>query len=231
MTISLSQLKFKSGFTLIEIMVVIAIIATLAGMGTPMALKQMKKRDLLTATNNGRQIYLAMSEFEGDFGSFPDDYTATRDPDLADFTGNDANVYLGQLIQSGVIEDEGVFALKDGASVKGAPDNIISDGNILTAGENGFSYIMEEEGVSFSTSDKSSIPILVGAMDHKDPSKTKFNSSVFGGKALVIRIDGSAKQERINKSGQVVLPDGKSLFDSSEDGIWEGYAPHVYLPK
>ncbi len=231
MNVLLPTTKLKSGFTLIEIMVVIAIIAALASMGTPMALKQMKKKDLLTGTNNGRQIYLAMSDFEQDFGSFPDDYTATRDPDLADFTGDDANVYLGQLIEAGILDDEKIFALKGGASVKGAPDNNISEGNVLTAGENGFSYIMKEEGVSFSTSDKSSIPILAGAMDHKDPSKNKFNYSVFGGKALIIRVDGSATQERVSKKSNEVVLDGKSLFDPAEDGIWEGYAPYVYLPK
>lgn len=229
MHISLSN--SKSGFTLIEIMVVIAIIAALASMGTPMALKQMKKKDLLTGTNNAKQIYMAMTEFESDFGSFPDDYTATRDPDLADFTGEDANIYLGQLIQSGIIDKEGVFKLKGGASVKGEPDDIISEGNVLVAGENGFSYVMKEKGVSFSLSDKSSIPLLVGAMDHRDPSKTKFKD-VFGGKALVLRIDGSATQERISpKTGKVNLVSGKTLFDASEDSVWQGYAPYVYLPK
>lgn len=65
-----TNVKTRRGFTLVELLVVIVIIASLAGLTAPMVIRQRKKADQTEATNNARQIGLALLEFENDYGSY-----------------------------------------------------------------------------------------------------------------------------------------------------------------
>ena len=49
---------------------------------------------------------------------------------------------------------------------------------------------------------------------------TKFDPEPFGGKAIVLRIDGSVKMYEIDKNGEVVLENGKELFENGVNTIW-----------
>ena len=55
-----------------ELLVVIVIIAALAGLTAPMVIRQRKKADQTEAVSNARQIGFALFEFETAYGSFPD---------------------------------------------------------------------------------------------------------------------------------------------------------------
>ena len=76
--------KMHRGFTLVELLVVIVIIATLASFAAPQVMKQVKRADQAQATNNARQIGIALFEFEHDYSSFPDDSTAVAVKEATD---------------------------------------------------------------------------------------------------------------------------------------------------
>ena len=51
----MTKTKLAKGFTLVELLVVIAIIAALAALSTPVVLKQQKKAAATEAVNNAKQ--------------------------------------------------------------------------------------------------------------------------------------------------------------------------------
>ncbi|MDB4512561.1 prepilin-type N-terminal cleavage/methylation domain-containing protein [bacterium] len=65
----------RKGFTLVELLVVIAIIAVLAGLATPAILKAKKSADKAKTISNAKQIGIAMTEFDNQYGEFPSDVT------------------------------------------------------------------------------------------------------------------------------------------------------------
>ena len=65
----------RGGFTLVELLVVIVIIAALAGLTAPQVMKMAKKADLTEATSNAKQLGLAFAQFDADIGGYPDDST------------------------------------------------------------------------------------------------------------------------------------------------------------
>ena len=81
-----------------SIVLVVFLIVVLMFVFSPMLLKARKDVDHVQALNNTKPVYLCLLDFEQDFGSFPDDFTAAADPSLAAFNGTHANAYLGQLI-------------------------------------------------------------------------------------------------------------------------------------
>ena len=54
----------RRGFTLVELLVVITIIAALAALVSPQVMRALKKADANTAVSNARQIGLAMFSFQ-----------------------------------------------------------------------------------------------------------------------------------------------------------------------
>ncbi len=205
----ITRKQINKGFTLVELLVVIAIIAALAAMATPVIMKQKKKADMITTTSNAKQIFLLMVEFDQDFNAFPSDATASQDVDLAGFTG-DANGYLGQLIAGGYVQSEEIFEAKGGAKTKGKKaDNDIKSGKILEAGECGFAYV-----VGLSSSDNAGLPLLAAPM----PKNAKeFDPDAYGGKGVVLSLDGSVKSYRLSKDNKAKLPSGDTLFSTD---IW-----------
>ena len=171
-----------------------------------------RKRAFLTqAINNAKQIFCLMVEFDGDFGEFPSDETASGIDGGKEYKGAHSNDYLGQLIVAGYTKAEGIFYVEKGA--KKQPDNIIdSKARTLAAGECGFTYVLGQ-----SLNSHSSHPLLCAPMTGDG---TKFDPEVFGGKALVLRIDGSVKTYEIDENGEVVLENGKKLFETGIGTVW-----------
>ncbi len=75
----MTKTKLAKGFTLVELLVVIAIIAALAALSTPVVLKQQKKAAATEAVNNAKQHFILLFEFvvriRQDRGQYPGDST------------------------------------------------------------------------------------------------------------------------------------------------------------
>lgn len=213
-------MKKSRGFTLVELLVVIAIIVTLAGFAAPAIFKQRKKGAMLDAVNNARQINILMIEFDSDFGSFPSVTGDGADPEAegtdenfadsdyaSDLGGTNSNQYFRQFFAADMIESEEIFYAKAKGTKK--PDGDIAPGQAVASGECGFAYLAGQ-----STSDNGSRPLIMTPMD----TGTKFDSDPFGGKAVVLFIDGSVKTLRVNDDGEA--RSGKETLFSSTNPIW-----------
>lgn len=213
-----TNVKTRRGFTLVELLVVIVIIASLAGLTAPMVIRQRKKADQTEATSNARQIGLAMFEFETEYGSFPDADTQTdvieNNPDsnvTPDTTSS--NGYFRQLFVANITQSEAMFFAKTGLSKK--PDGAIQGADCLEAREVGFGYMMNQnDGLTTGGN-----PARVIAVTPLREDGT-FNPDPFDKKAVVLRIDNSVASLNINNAGEVLLGGGKKLTDTGNDTIW-----------
>lgn len=174
---------------------------------------QRKKAEMTKAMMNAKQLFLLMVEFDQDFGAFPNDETAEADQDLNGYQGKFSNDYLGQLIAGGYTHSEEIFYAKGGSSTDQKPDNQFrTKAQTLAAGECGFAYVKGQ-----SVSNNTGRPLLCAPMTGKG---VKFDPKPYSGKAVVLRIDGSVKTYTINKDGEVILPNGKGLFENGAGTVW-----------
>lgn len=210
--------RMQSGFTLVELLVVIAIIVTLAGVATPVLIGQKKNGDRAEAIQNAKQIGLALFNFENDNGKYPDDSTVDLlDDDAIISSAGDANEYFSQLIAGGYVDQESPFYCVTSFSVK--PDNNkATAGEILKAGENGFSYVMRSAGVGLSSAVNSAVPIVVAPSAFE--ADGTYDRNVFNKKAVVLRIDMSVTDPTINEDKEIVAS-GNDLFDPGTGTVWD----------
>jgi prepilin-type N-terminal cleavage/methylation domain-containing protein len=214
----------RRGFTLVELLVVIAIIATLAGVGVPVIIAQKKKGDRTEAISNAKNVGMALFSFEEDYGSYPCEATATEvntnNPDSGMTFGTaSSNDFFRQLIAAGHIDQEKPFFAKAPYTKK--PDNVMSQGKALSAGEVGFAYIMASTTEPLSSSGNSARPILAAAVANGATDGT-FDLDVYDKKAVVLRLDNSTAIESIRPSDKKVLVGGgKTMLQGGDkDSVW-----------
>jgi prepilin-type N-terminal cleavage/methylation domain-containing protein len=224
----------RGGFTLVELLVVIVIIAALAGLTAPMVIRQRKKADQTEAVSNARQVGLALFEFETAYGSFPDNTTATEvtanTSSPLSFGGSSANDYFRQLIAAEISQSEAMFYAKTAFSKK--PDNVFNTAqNALVAGEVGFGYIMNGD-VAFSTAGNPARPIVVAPLAY--PFSTgQFDVDLYDAKAVVLRIDNSVQSIPVLKQSKLAqLGGGKNMLQTGDDTVWgTGVNPVIINPQ
>ena len=224
----------RGGFTLVELLVVIVIIAALAGLTAPMVIRQRKKADQTEAVSNARQIGLALFEFETAYGSFPDQTTGTTVTEntgsVLTFGGNTANDYFRQLIAAEISQSEAMFYAKTGFSRK--PDNVFNTAqNALAPGEVGFGYIMNAN-LAFSTAGNPARPIVVAPLAF--PFQTgQFDLDLYDAKAVVLRIDNSVQSIPVLRQSKLAqLGGGKNLLQVGDDTVWgTGVTPTIVNPQ
>ncbi len=216
----------RRGFTLVELLVVIVIIAALAGLTAPMVIRQRKKADQTEAVNNARQIGFSLFEFETSYGSFPDEDTAedvveNTESTLTPLSGSYSNDFFRQLLAAEMTQSEEMFYAKTTYSSK--PDNVYSTASeALEAGEVGFGYIMNDTS-AFSTSGNPARPIVCAPLleSGSGVSTTEFDTDIYDAKAVVLRIDNSVRSLSILRtSKKAQLGGGKSLLTTGEDTVW-----------
>jgi prepilin-type N-terminal cleavage/methylation domain-containing protein len=174
--------KRPFGFTLIELLVVIAIIAILAAIAVPVYGTAIMAAQMSDASNNARQIVIALKMYANDNGgSFP---SGTNSYGEKIATANDA---FRSLVPS-YIDNESVFTVPRSKDGPKADNKIDPEQQILRPGENHFAYI---EGVSSAST--STWPVVVDGTDgsgHYTNIETDFGGVWKGTKAVVARIDG-----------------------------------------
>jgi len=211
--------SLRRGFTLVELLVVIVIIAALAGLTAPMVIRQRKKADQTEAVNNARQIGIALMEFENEYGTFPDDTTATAVKDATDtalVSGTKSNDRFRQLIRAGIAQAESMFYAKTAYTKK--PDGILTtDIQALAAGEVGFGILMD--GVKgLSAAGNPSRPIV--AAPFKLAMDGTFDSDYYDSKAVVLRLDNSVTSLPIVSTTGNVKINGKTMTETGTDTVW-----------
>lgn len=210
----------RRGFTLVELLVVIVIIAALAGLTAPMVIRQRKKADQTEAVNNARQIGIALFEFETEYGSFPDESTAdavATATETQKIGGNTANDRFRQLIRAGISQSEAMFYAKTAFSKK--PDGIYTnDSDALEAGEVGFGMIVTADGAGLSAGGNPSRPVVVAPF--KAVMDGTFDSDFYDGKAVILKLDNSVASFNIVKSSGNVLISGQRILATGPDTVW-----------
>jgi len=226
--------RMRSGFTLVELLVVIVIIAALAGLTAPMVISQRKKADQTEAVNNAKNIGLALFEFETAYSSFPDAVTAAQ---VTTNTGSsltlgtaNANDYFRQLIAAEISQSEVMFYAKTAFSKK--PDSVYNTTTTaLAQGEVGFGYIMNGDK-AFSTAGNPSRPIVVAPLLF--PFATgQFDVDFYDAKAVVLRIDNSVQSLPVQRTSKLAqLGGGKDLMQEGDDTVWgTGVDPTIVNPQ
>jgi prepilin-type N-terminal cleavage/methylation domain-containing protein len=209
------------GFTLVELLVVIVIIAALAGLSAPMILRQRKAADRTQAINNAKQLGLALLEFDQEYGSYPDNDTAetvaeSTGTDL-NLSGNNSNDYLRQLIAFG-IQSEEIFFTKCAYTRK--PDNVIQGAKALEPGEVGFGYIMLDSTTGQNTSGNPGRPVLATPLLDAQTDWT-FDPDPYGGKAVILKLDNSATALQIRDSDKKIsVGNGRTIEQTGDESVW-----------
>jgi prepilin-type N-terminal cleavage/methylation domain-containing protein len=223
----------RGGFTLVELLVVIVIIAALAGLTAPMVIRQRKKADQTEAVSNARQIGLALFEFETAYSSFPDATTAvtvTENTQTPLTLGSaNANDFFRQLIAAEICQSEAMFYAKTAFTKK--PDNVYNTTEkALAGGECGFGYIMNDQ-VAFSTAGNPARPIVVAPLLYPFQSG-QFDIDFYDLKAVVLRIDNSVQSIPVLRTSKLAqLGGGKNLLTTGEDTVWgTGVTPQIKAP-
>jgi prepilin-type N-terminal cleavage/methylation domain-containing protein len=214
--------KQPSGFTLVELLVVIVIIAALAGLALPTILKNKSLADRTEATSNARQIGLVLFAFDDEYGSFPGNDTAEDVKQATgtalDFGGTFSNDYFRQLIAT-VGKSEKIFWAKTPYS-KRKPDDIVEPGKALEAGEVGFGYVMATQTEGQSSSGEGNRPVVVTPL-YKAQSNWEFDPEAFGEKAIVLRLDSSATAETIRTDNRYVnIGENRFLQTTGDNTPW-----------
>lgn len=211
----------RRGFTLVELLVVIVIIAALAGLTAPMVIRQRKKADQTEAVSNARQVGLALFEFENEYGSYPDATTATAVVDATGsqltLAGTTSNDYFRQLLAGNFTQSEKMFYAKIPNAKK--PDDNIKTTDALAQGEVGFAYMLNGTN-GFNAAGNPGRPLAVSPL-FNNQTTGEFDPAPFDSKAIVLRMDNSVTSINIKLDKKINLGGTNSdLLTKGPDTVW-----------
>lgn len=216
----------KKGFTLIELMVVIAILASLAAVGYGPIMEHMNDGDRQQASSNLGQVQKLLLAFSQENGSYPCDATAdallederNAEYNFGELKGDRANAYFRQLFYKGNPTESTFYAKHDGTK---EPDGKFANGQALTKGENAFAYVLRKESTNpddapgkrsvTGTSTPLAFSCVPSARAPYTGDKLKFNRELFFAHAFMVKTDGSVTdlKDKLQEDGE---DDTKSVY-------------------
>jgi len=201
----MTKTKLAKGFTLVELLVVIAIIAALAALSTPVVLKQQKKAAATEAVNNAKQMFILLFEYDQDNGAYP----GGAGVNSTNAVSPDSNSAFREFFIASQIDSEELFYCKNGLTT-GKPDGDLGAApayaNAMTIGECGFHYLMKNGTDGHATSSASGVPLIITPCDATTPTAlSPFAINPFGGRAIILFNDGACKSEPITAVGTTGL--------------------------
>lgn len=217
--------KQIQGFTLIELMVVITIIAVLASFAMPAFTRMQESAKITKDTSNVRQIILACKSFATDFeGSYPswkiEEGGGGGDEESDLGTSTEA---FNVLISEGYIDTESVFWYKTTNPEKQRPPR---ENGELESDEVTYTYVKGQLDTTFSRSP------LVADEQEGPGSYGEYHPWLSSKKAVVGYCGGNVAAERLDSKepGAVVKTrDGLEIF--KEKGGEEGEASGLLAVK
>ncbi len=243
----------KKGFTLIELMVVIAILATLGSIAYGPIMDHMNDGDRQKASTNMKSIFTLLQQFKMDNGTFPCDATGDRlqednaDRDFGELKGDHSNAYFRQLFFKNGVESEKPFFAKvsaPGLQILAEGDEKLANGQALRPGENAMSYVLlpdpQDDNVKVAVS-RSNVPLVMCSLY---PSKTPYagdkiliDMSSFKGHFFVLTGDGAVAdhekniEESPDNDMYGVVRANKDIFPENKRGRATGKDHLVLTPE
>ncbi len=224
-----TPVRRKGGFTLIELMVVIAILAALGAMSYGPIMDRMNDGDRQVASNNLKQIHTMLQQFQIDRSTYPCDSTAEElteaypDINFGELSGDSSNAYFRQLLMVEKTPSEKVFYAKlncAGKMMAKEGDGKVANGKALERGENAMAYVMrkgQEDGVKQAVN-KTTAPLAIcGVYPSRTPyagDSIVYDNSSFRGHVFVLTCDGSVKDQDDNME-EDDMDDEKATFKAN----------------
>ncbi len=205
LTYNKSTSATRKGFTLVELLVVMAIISVLASIAVPTVLDKLKDADRTKALSQIKGVYTSIVEFESEFGTRPGQLVVD-DELVAHASATDANDCFRQLIQSEKLRSEAAFNIK--SLITTESDRDIGQhpeyAQTLEKGENGFMYMDNPRS-------KPGAPLAAAPLTKQQGT---FDSLAYNGKAVVLVNDGEVRALDINENTEKVeVKVGGTLVD------------------
>lgn len=174
----------NSGFSLIELMTVVSIMAILTTVAVPTLRTAMTNAQMVKATSNARSIVVGLRAYASDHdGLFP----AFDEKNEEEFA--DSNEAFRTLVPA-YIDSEKIFALGRSAWGKKVDNRFDEPEDCLQAGENHYAYIM-----GLTDTSRTDYPLVVDGTDGKGTYTSdagKKGGCWEGRKAIVACVGGSA---------------------------------------
>ena len=132
--------------------------------------------------------------------------------------GKSSNAYLAQLIVTKSLDTKKVFYTPGFKGCHEGDNEIKTSKNLLSAGENGFTYIMTKNGAPL-TDTWSSTPLIFAGVKHPGIVPI-FDRRVYEGKYVAGFVDGSAALGDLDENGNA-LSEGKiHAFQTGKDSLF-----------
>jgi prepilin-type N-terminal cleavage/methylation domain-containing protein len=224
--------KTSSAFTLIELLIVIAIIAILASFALPAFLGVQERAKQTKDLSNAKQIVLALRQFaldeNGEFPNKPYGSGVTTPGDYASSvtilgSGDTSNAAFRWLLPL-YVRSEQIFQVPGSVWNRLGGDEILDAAygtstvpGTLAGGENGYAYMTALQDTADSTMPVVADATTVGSINYST-DKTVAGGVWGGQKAVVVCVDGSGFVMRVNDTTNIaVLRPGHAynIFDTA----------------